>query len=69
MLTLAQHLNSRDALSPRPGTPVRRVTRLLVEVTPRHDTGELPHTEIITRTRYPHGVGRLRGSHWGLTRR
>jgi hypothetical protein len=59
MLTLAQQLNSCDALGSRPCTPVRRVTRLLVELTTRHDTCELPHNEIITSTRYPHDVGRL----------
>jgi hypothetical protein len=57
MLTLAQQLDSCDALGPRPCMPVRRVTRLLVELTTRHDTCELPHNEIITSTRYPHDVG------------
>lgn len=52
MLTLAQQLDSCDALGPRPCAPVRRVTRLLVEFTTRHDERELPHDKIITSTRY-----------------
>lgn len=38
---------------------MRRVTRLLVVLTTRHDTCELPDNEIITSPRYPHDVGRL----------
>jgi hypothetical protein len=62
MLTLAQQLDSCDALGPRPCTPVRRVTRLLVELTTRHDACELPHDEIITSTRYTHDFGVLPAS-------
>lgn len=62
MLALAQQLDSCDALGLRPCPPVRRVTRLLVELTTRHDTCELPHNEIITSTRYPRDVERLPAS-------
>jgi hypothetical protein len=38
---------------------MRRVTQLLVELTTRHDTRELPHNAIITSRRYTHDFGGL----------
>jgi len=49
MLTLAQELDSCDAVDPRPRTPVSYVTRLAVELTMSNDAYELPHDEIISQ--------------------